>query len=167
MKNQKKKNTEIPPRVIALGNFNVKYSLDLTNEEIKKFGYENLNDINTIEELSFLLTFKYLWNKIKLITDNNLIDSFLFINNNLTSENNKAFYEFVCLENPIYTEEEKKYEEMFDTVNQLNILFLNKNSVYKEKSRKITLILKNNDQSKEFIFGNGIYNNELSYKEKE
>jgi hypothetical protein len=167
MKNQKKKNTEIPPRVIALGNFNVKYSLDLTNEEIKKFGYENLNDINTIEELSFLLTFKYLWNKIKLITDNNLIDSFLFINNNLTSENNKAFYEFVCLENPIYTEEEKKYEEMFDTVNQLNILFLNKNPVYKEKSRKITLILKNNDQSKEFVFGNGIYNNELSYKEKE
>ena len=167
MKNQKKKNIEIPPRVIALGNFNVKYSLELTNEEIKKFGYENLNDINKIEELSFLLTFKYLWNKIKLISDNNLIDSFLFINNNLTSENNKAFYEFVCLENPIYTEEEKKYEEMFDTVNQLNILFLNKNSVYKEKSRKITLILKNKDQSKEFVFGNGIYNNELSYKEKE
>ena len=111
MKNQKKKNTEIPPRVIALGNFNVKYSLDLTNEEIKKFGYENLNDINTIEELSFLLTFKYLWNKIKLITDNNLIDSFLFINNNLTSENNKAFYEFVCLENPIYTEEEKNMKK--------------------------------------------------------
>jgi UV excision repair protein RAD23 len=56
---------------------------------------------------------------------------------------------------------------MFDTVNQLNILFLNKNPVYKEKSRKITLILKNNDQSKEFIFGNGTYDEGLSYKEKE
>ena len=60
MKNQKKKTTEIPPRVLALGNFNVLYSLELTNEEIKKFGYEYLKDINSIEDLSFLLTFKYL-----------------------------------------------------------------------------------------------------------
>ena len=58
MKNQKKKSSEIPPRVIALGNFDITYSLELTKEEIKKFGYEHLNDINSIEELSFLLNFK-------------------------------------------------------------------------------------------------------------
>ena len=141
MKNQKKKTTEIPPRVLALGNFNVLYSLELTNEEIKKFGYEHLKDINSIEDLSFLLTFKYLWNKIKLSTDNNLINILLFVNS-ICSESNKAFYEFISLENPIFTEEEQKYEEMFETVNKLNIFVLNKNSVYKEKSRKITLLLK-------------------------
>ena len=44
---------------------------------------------------------------------------------------------------------------MFETVNKLNIFFLNKNSVYKEKSRKITLLLKNKEDTKEFIFRNG------------
>ena len=166
MKNQKKKTTEIPPRVLALGNFNVLYSLELTNEEIKKFGYEHLKDINSIEDLSFLLTFKYLWNKIKLSTDNNLINILLFVNS-ICSESNKAFYEFISLENPIFTEEEQKYEEMFETVNKLNIFFLNKNSVYKEKSRKITLILKNKEDTKEFIFGNGTYEKGESYKEEE
>ncbi len=166
MKNQKKKTTEIPPRVLALGNFNVLYSLELTNEEIKKFGYEHLKDINSIEDLSFLLTFKYLWNKIKLSTDNNLINILLFVNS-ICSESNKAFYEFISLENPIFTEEEQKYEEMFETVNKLNIFFLNKNSVYKEKSRKITLLLKNKEDTKEFIFGNGTYEKGESYKEEE
>ena len=150
MKNQKKKTTEIPPRVLALGNFNVLYSLELTNEEIKKFGYEHLKDINSIEDLSFLLTFKYLWNKIKLSTDNNLINILLFVNS-ICSESNKAFYEFISLENPIFTEEEQKYEEMFETVNKLNIFFLNKNSLNKEKSRKITLLLNNKEDTKEFI----------------
>ena len=55
MKNQKKKNTEIPPRVIALRNFNVKCSLELTNKEIKKFGYGNLN-----EKIQFILKKKKL-----------------------------------------------------------------------------------------------------------
>ena len=94
MKNQKKEIYEIPTRVLTLGNFNILYSLELTNEEIKKFGYEYLKDINSIEDLSFLLTFKYLWNKIKLSTDNNLINILLFVNN-ICSESNKAFYEFI------------------------------------------------------------------------
>ncbi len=44
---------------------------------------------------------------------------------------------------------------MFETVNKLNIFFLNKNSVNKEKSIKITLLLNNKKDTKEFIFGNG------------
>ena len=56
---------------------------------------------------------------------------------------------------------------MFETVNKLNIFFLNKNSVYKEKSRKITLLLKNKEDTKEFIFGNGTYEKGESYKEEE
>ena len=48
MKNQKKEIYEIPTRVLTLGNFNVLYSLELTNEETKKFGYEYLKDINSI-----------------------------------------------------------------------------------------------------------------------
>lgn len=154
MKNTKNKSTfsnEPLQRVLGMGNIDLTYTLNLSEDDVKKYKID-ISKIETLDDIGFLEDAKNLWTKIFISSDNPTLMMLLFLNR--TSEN-KLFIEYLSYKLPFYDEKEKAMGEMINTVNELNFLFILPNTqLFPEKGTcKITFIIKFNDESKSFTLG--------------
>ena len=67
----------------------------------------------------------------------------------------KVYIEFIALQLPRYTEKEKEFENMIHDINELNMLFINKNDIATAKYQ-ISLSVQYKGNMKTFELGNSV-----------
>ena len=148
-------------KVLALTHFKVNYMIRLTNEELAKYGVENLNDKASLNDLPFLLEEKTLWNKFEIVTENEELKTFLYMNKCL-SDNNKVPIELISFE--LKDISQSKYKEMINAINLNYYITLNDKSLKENSGETINVIIKTEDNEKSFELPN---DKAISYQEKQ
>ena len=131
----------IPSTILSMGHYDIDYSIKLSDEDIEKYKIQNIEDLKTYEDISFIVENQYLWSKISLETENKMINILLYINK-ISTESNKSYIEYIPYETPIYYNE--SFKTMIKTVNDLNFLFINEFSISKDSKKyfKLKIIYK-------------------------
>ena len=139
----------IPSTILSMGYYDIDYSIKLSDEDIEKYKIENIEDLKTYEDISFIVENKYLWSKISLETENKMINILLYINK-ISTESNKSYIEYIPYETPIYYNE--SFKTMIKTVNDLNFLFINEYSINKDSKKyfKLKIIYKEQETTINF-----------------
>ena len=148
-------------KVLALTLFKVNYMIRLTNEELSKYGIENLNDKGSLNDLPFLLEEKTLWNKFEIVTENEELNTLLYMNKCLP-DNNKIPIEIISFE--IKDISQSLYKEMIDAINLNYYITLNENSLKDNSEAIMNIIIKTEDNEKSFELPK---DQSTSYKEKQ
>ncbi len=148
-------------KVLVLSHFKVNYMIRLTNEELAKYGVENLNDKASLNDLPFLLEEKTLWNKFEIVTENEELKTFLYMNKCL-SDNNKVPIELISFE--LKDISQSKYKEMINAINLNYYITLNDKSLNENSGETINVIIKTEDNEKSFELPN---DKAISYQEKQ
>ena len=121
-------NNDYETNILSLGNVNLEFELFLTINEYQKY----INDeINNIEQFNFLVDNKEFWDRIKLNSSNFILNTLLFINK---ISNKKINIEYLSYKYPIFNENEKYLEEIFDYIFDKKHILFNKSNFLKENS---------------------------------
>ena len=148
-------------KVLVLSHFKVNYMIRLTNEELTKYGVENISDIGSLNDLPFILEEKLLWNKFEIVTENEELKTFLYMNKCLP-ENNKVPIEIITFE--LKDISQSKYKEMINAINLNYYITLNDKALKEDSGETINIIIKTEDNEKTFELPNDQVE---SYVEKE
>ena len=97
-------------KVITFGSLNLFLTLKLEKEDLKSTSF---NLLQNLEDLSFLVSNKKLWEKIELTSKNELINT-LFKMNKI--KKNKNIISYIVLDKINYNEEQSKFQELLDSV---------------------------------------------------
>ena len=133
----------VPSTILSMGHYDINYSIELTDDDLSKFQIENITQLKTYEDISFIINNQYLWNKIKIETENKIINLLLYLNK-ITTEANKSYIEYISYETPIYYNESVK--EMLKTANDFNFFFVNDYPISLESKKYFYLKIKNHNQ---------------------
>lgn len=136
-----------PSTILALGNCDLNYTLNLSEEDAKIYNINDLNDLRPDSDISFLFQNEILWDKIQITTDNSLLNMLLYLNK-ICLDNNKSYIEFISFQKPILSD--KQTELMFRTINDLNFLFFNKTYVFPERTKNFEIKIKLKDKNTTF-----------------
>ena len=121
-------NNDYDSNILSLGNVNLEFELYLTINEYEKY----INDeINNIEQFNFLVENKEFWDRIKLTSSNFILNTLLFINK---ISNKKIEIEYLSYNYPIFNENEKFLEEIFNYIFDKKHILFNKSNFLKENS---------------------------------
>ena len=147
MKNNKKKQTkktsnEADITILGMGHYDIEYKIELTNEELMLLEIENIGNLSQLQDYSFLIKNPNLLNQIEINTQNQEINTLLFMNRSL-NDNNKLNIEYIAYETPIFTLEEKEFEELFNKVNKRYNFNVKKRPLFEGKHNPITLTIIN------------------------
>ena len=129
----------IPSTILSMGHYDIDYLIELNDDDINKYNIEDISKLKTYEDISFIIDNQYLWNKIKIITDNKIINLLLYLNK-ISIESNKSYIEYISYETPIFYNESIK--SMLKTVNDLNFFFINNYSINSESKKYFKLKIK-------------------------
>ena len=129
----------IPSTILSMGHYDIVYLIELNDDDINKYNIEDISKLKTYEDISFIINNQYLWNKIKIITDNKIINLLLYLNK-ISIESNKSYIEYISYETPIFYNESIK--SMLKTVNDLNFFFINNFSINSESKKYFKLKIK-------------------------
>ena len=129
----------IPSTILSMGHYDIDYLIELNDDDINKYNIEDISKLKTYEDISFIINNQYLWNKIKIITDNKIINLLLYLNK-ISIESNKSYIEYISYETPIFYNESIK--SMLKTVNDLNFFFINNYSINSESKKYFKLKIK-------------------------
>ena len=129
----------IPSTILSMGHYDIDYLIELNDDDINKYNIEDISKLKTYEDISFIINNQYLWNKIKIITDNKIINLLLYLNK-ISIESNKSYIEYISYETPIFYNESIK--SMLKTVNDLNFFFINNFSINSESKKYFKLKIK-------------------------
>ena len=154
-------------KILSIGNLNITYILNLTDNDIKKYNID-FNSIQ-IHDLDFLLNDSSIWNRIIFSSEDSILNTLIFLNKSL-SEKNKIFIEYISISMPNFKENEKNIKNFFELINNINYIFINNQTLFPTKNGIFKIKLNYNDYSKIFEFGNdNNYNNndlKISIKNK-
>jgi hypothetical protein len=132
-----------------MGHYDINYSITLSEDDLIKYKIDDLTELKTYEDISFVINNKYLWNKIEIETDNKMINTLLYLNK-ISKDSNKSYIEYISIEIPYYYSEE--VEAMIKTVNDFNFFFVNDCHLDTETKKYFKLKIKFQNQETEFIF---------------
>ena len=139
----------IPSTILSMGHYDIDYSIELNDEDISNYKIKNIENLKTYEDISFIINNQYLWSKIKLETQNKMINLILYINK-LNTESNKSYIEYIPYETPVYCND--AFKTMIKTINDLNFLFINEFSINKDSKKyfKLKIIYKEHETTINF-----------------
>ena len=168
MKGMKKKAKSvskfIPSTILSFGHYDLDYLLELNDDDVKKFHINDVTELKTFEDIAFIIDNQYLWNKIKIITNNRMINLFLYINK-LSIEVNKSYIEYISFETPVFYNQAVK--TMFKTVNDFNFFFINDNSLNSESKKYFKLTIRYQGQETIINFEDLKDDNKIEKEEEE
>ena len=166
-KKQPKKNTnDNEIKVLGMGHYEIEYCIELTDDELKLMGIEDIYNLEKLEDYSFLLTNQNFINKFDIKTEYDSLNTLLFMNKSL-NDTNKLNIEYIPYETPIFNQEEKDFEELFKTVNKKFNLNVKPIPLFKDQFNKVTLTIKNGENEKSIEIGNGSQKDFEYYVEQE
>ena len=138
-----------PSTILSIGHYDIDYSITLSEEDALKYHIEDITQLNTVEDISFLIENQYLWDRIKLKTDNNTINLLLYLNK-ISYDINKSYIEYIAFEKPIYYNDSVKL--MLKTVNDLNFFFVNNYPLNPGTKKYFSLTIKYKDKERVIKF---------------
>ena len=154
-KKQAKKNTnENEIKILGMGHYQIEYYIELTDDELKLFDIEDIYNLNKIQDFTFLITSQNFINKFDIKTEYDSLNTLLFMNKSL-NDTNKLNIEYIPYETPIFNQEEKDFEELFNKINQKFNLNIQLIPLFKDQHNKVTLTIKNGENEKSIEIGNG------------
>ena len=154
-KKQAKKNTnENEIKILGMGHYQIEYYIELTDDELKLFDIEDIYNLNKIQDFTFLITSQNFINKFDIKTEYDSLNTLLFMNKSL-NDTNKLNIEYIPYETPIFNQEEKDFEELFNKINQKFNLNIQPIPLFKDQHNKVTLTIKNGENEKSIEIGNG------------
>jgi len=127
---------ELPKKICSFGIFDINLNLELSQKEASEYNF-NINKFNSVEDLKDLyysnnssvnnneLNFDIL-NHISLTSDNNLINSLLFINK---SNKYKSFVEFIMFNQLNFSKKTKFIYELIKYVLDKNYFYIIENKI--------------------------------------
>ena len=134
-------------KIITLGNLNLSLTLRLEKSDFQLLGIEFKN-INALKDLTFILENEYLWERIELITESELLNTLFHMNRIKKIKNIVAYLIYNKIE---FNEEQIKFQRLLDFLLltygvviysydickcKINIFF---NIIYKNTSKKIII----------------------------
>ena len=165
-KKQVKNNSKVNEiKVLGIGHYQIEYYIELTDEDLKFLGIEDISNLNKLEDFSFLITDQNFINRFDIKTENDSLNTLLFMNKSL-NDNNKLNIEYIPFETPIFNVQESEFEELFNKVNQkfnLNIINI---PLFKNQHTKVKLTINNGDNEQSIEIGNGSEKDFEYYVEK-
>ena len=132
-----------PSTILSIGHYDIDYSITLSDDDALKYHIEDVTQLNTIEDISFIINNQYLWDKIQIKTDNTTINLLLYLNK-ISYDTNKSYIEYIAYEKPIYYND--SVQLMFKTVNDLNFFFVNNYPLNPELKKYFSLTIKYKDK---------------------
>ena len=159
----------MPKKLVSLGGLNINLVLELSNKDIEKY-LLNWEKINSLKDLSFINKEKDLWSKIEIKSNDNIINFFFYMNK---VNKNKIYTQFITLNEIIYNEEQKLFENFIRQVTASNFLYILPQKIYNSIKNiiNIELIYGNNKKVFQLISSPLNYNNNLkesdSHKKEE
>ena len=126
------------PILLSIGKLDLIYKIDFTdadleivdedsnnnqNNEDKVISYYRIEDFNAISDLQFLRNKKEIWKKIQLIPNNHTLKQLLLATK---TTKQKYFIEYISFGRPVFKDDEKFFEEIYNFVNEKNCLYVNK-----------------------------------------
>ena len=159
-KGKESKNSNIG-KIITFGSLNLLLKLKLEEENIKLKDFNNLNDL---EDLSFITDNKKLWEKIELSSKSELLNSLLQMNK---IKKNKSIIAYLVYNKIEYDDKQNKFKDLIDSVLLDNGLVIKSYEICQCNTNiNLKLILK--DSIKKFvIYGEEINDDEDEKKEKD
>ena len=137
-----------------MGHYQIEYYIELTDDELKLFDIEDIYNLNKIQDFTFLITSQNFINKFDIKTEYDSLNTLLFMNKSL-NDTNKLNIEYIPYETPIFNQEEKDFEELFNKINQKFNLNIQLIPLFKDQHNKVTLTIKNGENEKSIEIGNG------------
>ena len=138
-----------PSTILSIGHYDIDYSITLSEEDALKYHIGDVTQLNSVEDISFLIENHYLWEKIQMKTDNNTINLLLYLNK-ISYDTNKSYIEYIAFEKPIYYND--SVQLMLKTVNDLNFFFVNNYPLNPESKKYFSLTIKYKDKEKVINF---------------
>ena len=132
----------IPSTILSMGHYDINYSIELSDDDLLKFNIEDISQLKTYEDISFIIENQYLWSKIKIESENKIINLLLYLNK-ISTETNKSYIEYISYEKPIYINESVK--TMLKTANDFNFFFVNDCPISIESKKYFSLKIKNHN----------------------
>jgi hypothetical protein len=163
LSNQKTAINENLNSLLFLGHFDAEYNLELTEQELIKLNIEDIEKLNDLNDLKFLVENQNLWNKIDISTSNDMLNCALFLSKVLGEP--KIKIDYLTFEKPKFSIEEEDFKNIFLYVNKKFNLNLIPRPLKSDIECKFKLNLKCGDKIKNFEIGNGAI--EEDYYEKE
>ena len=139
----------VPSTILSLGHYDIDYSITLSEDDMLKFHIEDISQLKTYEDISFIVENQYLWDKIQIKTENYAINLLLYLNK-ISPDSSKTYIEYIAYEEPIFYSEEVK--NMFRTVNDFNFFFVNNCALNPEIKKDFSLTIRHKDQETVFNF---------------
>ena len=130
-------------KVLALGHYNIDYSITLNDDDMRAYNLTDITKLRTYEDIKFIVENISLWNKIRLTTDNNWVNLLLYLNR-VNNESNKIYLEFISYEEPVYLNKDVK--QMLTSVNETNYFFVNETALTRQFKKNFSLTIRFRDR---------------------
>ena len=147
MKVSKKKVKSIskytPSTILSIGHYDIDYLITLTEEDMLKYHIEDVTNLQSYNDISFLINNQYLWDRIQMKTNNPTINLLLYLNK-ISIDSNKSYIEYIAYEEPVFYNESVK--NMLRTVNDFNFFFVNNCPLKPEAKKYFSLTIKYKDK---------------------
>ena len=138
-----------PSTILSLGHYDIDYTITLSEEDALKYRVEDVTQLNSVEDISFIIENQYLWEKIQMKTENNSINLLLYLNK-ISLESNKYYIEYIAFEKPVFYNDSVKL--MLKTVNDFNFFFVNNCALNPESKKYFSLTVKYKDKESVISF---------------
>ena len=153
-KGKKEKEQQETPGCLSFGKLDLIYKIEFNEKDLENGEQPyNIEDINSIKDLSFIKEKKNIWDKIIVKPNNQTLEQLLFGNKISKKKMNLEYIGYGCP--PPFEGEEEFFQEIFNHVNEKNHININQKPLIEDGpySLKFELIFK--DKTHTFCIGSG------------
>ena len=158
-KQNKQKIKEAIPLALSFGKIDIIYRIEFTEKDLEKPENENqdekyydIENINSIKDLSFIKEKKNIWDKFQLIPNNSTLEQ-LIIANKIAKK--KMHVDYIGYGSPKFEGDDEIFNEIFAYVNEKHFIDINLRALIDSPAYSITFELFFKDKTHSFSIGGG------------
>ena len=158
-KQNKQKIKEAIPLALSFGKIDIIYRIEFTEKDLEKPENENqdekyydIENINSIKDLSFIKDKKNIWDKFQLIPNNSTLEQ-LIIANKIAKK--KMHVDYIGYGSPKFEGDDEFFNEIFAYVNEKHFIDINSKALIDSPAYSITFELFFKDKTHSFSIGGG------------
>ena len=158
-KQNKQKIKEAIPLALSFGKIDIIYRIEFTEKDLEKPENENqdekyydIENINSIKDLSFIKDKKNIWDKFQLIPNNSTLEQ-LIIANKIAKK--KMHVDYIGYGSPKFEGDDEFFNEIFAYVNEKHFIDINSRALIDSPAYSITFELFFKDKTHSFSIGGG------------
>ena len=170
-KQNKQKIKEAIPLALSFGKIDIIYRIEFSEKDLEKpenenqeEKYYNIENINSIKDLSFIKEKKNIWDKFQLIPNNPTLEQ-LIIANKIAKK--KMHVDYIGYGSPKFSGDDEYFNEIFAYVNEKHHIDINSRSLTDSPAYSITFELFFKDKTNKFTLGEGSAKKEGEEDKKE